>query len=129
VKYPSGEAPIIQYILTSVVKIELDAMQSESTLFFSLQTSCQPPPPTPPNSGQSSNTVEIKIRNQQADQVSRKKYNYMYNSIWLVNTRAGSDKPTRQIYFKAFVLNGAKLTVYYDINEAQINKNVNKVIK
>ncbi|CAB4015195.1 mucin, partial [Paramuricea clavata] len=68
VKYPSGETPIIQYILASVVKIELDAMQSESTLFFSLQTSFQPPPPTTPNSDQSNNTVSIKIRNQQADQ-------------------------------------------------------------
>ena len=68
-KYPSGETPIIQYILASVVKIELDAMQSESTLFFSLQTSFQPPPPTAPNSDQSSKTIAIKIRNQQANQV------------------------------------------------------------
>ncbi len=62
---------MIKYILASVVKIELDAIQSESTLFFSLQTSFQAPPPASPNATQESNTVTIDILNQQADQVFR----------------------------------------------------------
>ena len=61
--------PMAWRILASVVKVELDAIQVESALFFSLQTSFGPPTPEVPDPDQSSNTVEIKIRNQQADQV------------------------------------------------------------
>ena len=51
------------------MKIELNAIQSESTLFFSLETSFRPPNPASPTAVQQSNTVDIEILNQQADQV------------------------------------------------------------
>ena len=60
---------MVQQLLASVVNIQLDAIQAESTLFFSLQTPFQPPVPEAPNSNQESNTVKIKIANQQSDQV------------------------------------------------------------
>ena len=60
---------MIQYILASVIKIELDAIQFESNLFFALQTSFKPLPPANPTSVQESNTVAIEILNQEADQV------------------------------------------------------------
>jgi hypothetical protein len=63
--------PMAWRILASVVKVELDAIQLESGLFFSLKTSFGPPTPEEPDADQSSNTVEIKIRNQQADQVCK----------------------------------------------------------
>lgn len=69
VTYQGVDTPMAQHILASVVNIQLDAMQAESTVFFSLQTSFQPPPPVSPNSDQGNNTVEINIINQQADQV------------------------------------------------------------
>jgi hypothetical protein len=69
VKYPGSSTPITQYILASLMKIELNAIQSESTLFFSLETSFRPPNPASPTAVQQSNTVDIEILNQQADQV------------------------------------------------------------
>ena len=69
VKYPSQNVPMVRYILASVVKFESVAMQSESALFFSLQTSFRPPPPATPTPDQSANTVQIAINNQVSNEV------------------------------------------------------------
>lgn len=75
VKYPGVDTPITSYILASVVKIKLDAMQLESSLSFSLQTPFKPPIPTIPTADQSRNVVELRITGKQADQVYLTKKN------------------------------------------------------
>ncbi|XP_028408014.1 uncharacterized protein LOC114530617 [Dendronephthya gigantea] len=68
VTYPGESNPITKNVLASIVYLEIEAMQSESSLFFSLQTSLELPAPTSPNADQSSNTVVITILGQQANQ-------------------------------------------------------------
>ena len=69
VNYPDQSIPMVQNILASVVKFELQAIQLESALTFSLETSFSPSPPTQPTSDQSNNIVEIRILNQQVSEV------------------------------------------------------------
>ena len=71
VNYPNQYVSIAQRILASLVKLELDAMQLESALFFSLETPFGPVEPEAPTSDQSNNVVRIKILNQQATQVCK----------------------------------------------------------
>ena len=78
VNSPDQSAPMVQNILASIVKLELQAIQSESALFFSLETSFSPSQPTPPTSDQSSNTVEIRILNQQANEVRKLGDTYLW---------------------------------------------------
>ncbi|XP_028416182.1 uncharacterized protein LOC114539806 [Dendronephthya gigantea] len=67
VNYPSKTGvPLAQHILASVVKNELDPMQAESALFFSLQTPFGPPNPPLASPEQSANAVTIKMLNQRA---------------------------------------------------------------
>ena len=71
VNYPIRNEPMAQHILASVVRNELDAMQVESALRFSLQTPFGPPSPPSPSSEQSTNNVTVKMLNQKPDQVCR----------------------------------------------------------
>ena len=69
VTYPGSNNPMDQNILSSVLKEELLAVQSISSLFLTLQSSYSPHPPTDPTNEQSNNLVEIELVNVQADQV------------------------------------------------------------
>lgn len=69
VNYPNQTVPIPQRILASLVKFELNAMQLESAMFFSLQTPSAPLDPQTPTTEQSNNTVHIGILDQQRDEV------------------------------------------------------------
>ena len=69
VNYPNQTVSIPQRILASLVKFELNAIQLESAMFFSLQTSSAPLDPQPPTTEQSNNIVHIRILDQQRDEV------------------------------------------------------------
>ena len=69
VNYPNQTVPIPQRLLASLVKLELNAMQLESGMSFSLQTSFAPLDPQTPTTEQSNNTVDIRILDQQRDEV------------------------------------------------------------
>ena len=81
VNYPNQSVPMVQNILSSIVKFELQSMQIESALFFSLETSFSPSPPNAPTSEQSSNIVEIRILNQQAKEWTAIEDNRLRNAV------------------------------------------------